>query len=170
MALLAVGTVAFMLTSLWFSIGPSHVAFPLCVALASVGFPIFIGPGLARKIPGRAIRIRKVWLRGFHFVGVLWFDRLLSFIGWNSLIQRMRNPLESPADLERLSLDLRAATAGHACGLLIHAVPALFALATGHVVASLWILLPAVPLHSYPFMLQLVNLERLSVLVDLRAR
>lgn len=68
--------------------------------------------------------------------------------------------------MERLSLDLRSATAGHACGQIIHLVTTVVALVAGQPLAALWILLPAIPLHAYPIMLQLVNLGRVEPVFD----
>lgn len=168
--LIALGAVIVMVTSLWSSIGPEHGAFPLCIALISLGFPIFVGSQLAKKISAKAFRISAKNDHVFKVLGVRSFDKLLTLIKWNALVLNMRKPVKTPADLQTLSFDLRSAATGHMCGLLLHVVVAALSFSLGHTEASLWILLPAIPLHAYPVMLQLVNLRRVdAVRVNFRA-
>lgn len=159
---IVLGAISVMTTSLWSSIGPEHGAFPFCVALMSLAFPVFIGAELAKRIPADAFRISAQISSLFHALGVKVFDRILTVIRWNALVLNMRKPVTKPSDLPSLAFNLRSAAAGHGCGLLVHVVIAVIALSAGYMEASLWILLPSVPLHAYPVMLQLVNLRRID--------
>ncbi|MCR2826395.1 hypothetical protein [Microbacterium sp. zg.Y909] len=166
--IIVLGAISVMTTSLWSSIGPEHGAFPFCVALMSFAFPIFIGAELAKRIPAGAFRISARSNRLFAALGVKVFDRILTFIRWNALVLNMRKPVTKPSDLQPLAFDLRSAAVGHGCGLLVHVVIAAIALSAGYMEASLWILLPSVPLHAYPIMLQLVNLRRIDGIHEAR--
>jgi hypothetical protein len=137
-----------MTASLWSSIGPGHGAFPFCITLMSLAFPIFTGAELAKRIPSSLVSISARSNRFFNVLGVKVFDRVLTVIRWNALVLGLREPVTKPSDLPSLSFDLRSAAMGHGCGLLVHAVIAAFALSAGYLEASLWILLPSIPLHA----------------------
>ncbi|TLQ01416.1 hypothetical protein FEF26_00050 [Nesterenkonia salmonea] len=66
---------------------------------------------------------------------------------------------------------LRASAAGHAVGGVLHLGAGVAALIVGQVMTAVWILVVAVPLHTYPVMLQLLQLHRMQrVLMASRAR
>ena len=159
---ITLGAISVMTASLWSSIGPGHGAFPFCITLMSLAFPIFTGAELAKRIPSSLVSISARSNRFFNVLGVKVFDRVLTVIRWNALVLGLGEPVTKPSDLPSLSFDLRSAAMGHGCGLLVHAVIAAFALSAGYLEASLWILLPSIPLHAYPIMLQLVSLRRIA--------
>lgn len=160
----AFAALAAMLASLWSSIGPHHPAFAFCVALAAFGFAIFMGGGIAKKVPDRTFAITDNQPELFRKAGVQLFDRALTAIGWNSLILKMRKPVNKTSDLTTLITELKSSATGHACALTVHATTALISLIGGAPITALWIAISAIPLHLYPLMLQLVNMHRVNKL------
>ncbi|GAA4758221.1 hypothetical protein [Citricoccus nitrophenolicus] len=149
-------------------IGAGDPAFALCVALVSLGSAPFVGDALARALPHRWSAVPDRALTVFHRLGAGWFNRFLSLIGWNALILRMRQPLQSPSDAVDYARSLRASAAGHSWGLILHLVFAVTALVTAGVPAALLILVPGLLLHAYPVILQLIGLHRLEPILAAR--
>lgn len=149
-------------------IGAGHPAFPLTVALTSLGSSLFVGQPIARAAPHRWFVVPRRLVVVFRRVGAELFDRFLALIGWNTIILRMREPVESPSDIPDLARSLRASAAGHIWGFVLHLGFAVLALISAGLSASLWILAPGLLLHAYPIMLQLINLHRLEPILSAR--
>jgi len=102
-----------------------------------------------------------------RIVGVGRFNRLLEVSGWNHLIRRMRRFSGNKAGLLSLEQHARSGAIAHGICLAVHVLLAAFALFGRHPLsAALWMLLPGVVVHLYPFLLQRSTLLRLQPLLD----
>jgi hypothetical protein len=104
---ITLGAISVMTASLWSRIGPGHGAFPCCITLMSLAFPIFIGAKLAKRIPSSLVSISARSNRFFNVLGVKVFDRVLTSTRWNALVLGLGEPVTKPSDLPSLSFDLR---------------------------------------------------------------
>jgi hypothetical protein len=151
---------------LWFEPGPDHPIYGLIVAGWTLNLGLSAVP-VALRIPDRWFRVPSGERVVHRMLGVVGFDRLLDWSGWNRLVIPARGAV-SRASLPHLYLCMRAAAGAHAIGFAVHMLLAALALSTGHPWGALWILLPGVAVHLYPVLLQRSSMLRLQPLLARR--
>jgi hypothetical protein len=158
-----------MLIFCWFVRGPDHPVYGLLV----VSWTLVLGTVVAGPV---MLRLPAWWFcvppgeRVLHrILGVGVFGWLLDGCGWNRHVALpMRGFNGTKAGLRSLELSVRASASGHGACFAIHMLFAAFALFTGHLWGALWILLPGVPVHLYPVLLQRSIMLRLQPLLESR--
>jgi hypothetical protein len=164
---IAVLFMAGVLIFCWSVPGPDHPAYGLLV----VGWTLNLGPVVAGPV---MLRLPARWFcvpageRVLHrMLGVGVFGWLLDRSGWNRHVALpMRGFKGTRAALPSLELSVRASASAHGACFAVHVLLAALALATGHPWGALWLLLPGVPIHLYPVLLQRSVMLRLQPLLD----
>jgi hypothetical protein len=107
-------------------------------------------------------------ITGLRIVGVEIFGWLLDVSGWNRYVpEPIRGFSGKRADLPSLEQSVRSSASGHGTCFAIHILLAVFALFSRHPWSgALWMLLPGVPVHLYPVLLQRSIMLPLQPLLD----
>ena len=129
-----------------------------------------LGPGLAIPV---LVRLPPRWFRVpagervlHRMLGVGAFAWLLDRSGYNRrLVHPQWGFSINKAGLPSRAQAARGGASAHGACFVIHMVLALVALFTGHAWGALWILLPGVPVHLYPVLLQRSIMLRLQPLL-----
>lgn len=156
------------LTVLWFVLGPADPGYAVNVAAVTFGLGPAIADPIARRVPPRWFRV-PVGERVVHrILGVATFDSLLDLSGWNRRVaEPMRGFSGKQSGLAALAYAVRANICAHGTCFVIHLILAVIALfGSSSWRGALWMLLPAVPVHLYPVLLQRSILLRLQPLLD----
>lgn len=167
---------AMYITVFWFILGPaSKMArattpwYALSVAWATSALVVVVPvPGVMRRVPRQWFRV-PTGERVIHRVlGVGVFGRLLDVSGWNRrVLKPMRGFSGKKTGLVHLEQGVQASTLCHGICFGIHIVLAIFALFSRHPWRNaVWMLLPGVPIHLYPVLLQRSIMLRLQPLLD----
>ena len=167
---------AIYITVFWFILGPaSKVArattpwYAVSVAWATSALVVVVPiPGIMRHLPRQWFRV-PTGERVIHRVlGVDVFGRLLDVSGWNRrVLKPMRNFSGRKRGLLRLEEGVQASAVSHGICFGIHMVLAVLALFSRYPWrGALWMLLPGVPIHLYPVLLQRSIQLRLQPLLD----
>jgi hypothetical protein len=160
----------------WFILGPAaKVAtattpwYAVSVAWATSALVVVVpAPGVMRHLPRRWFRV-STGERAIHRVlGVGLFGRLLDVSGWNRrVLKPIRRFSGKKASLLHLEKSVQASAVSHGICFGIHMVLAALALFTRHPwMGALWMLLPSLPIHVYPVLLQRSVMVRLQPLLD----
>ena len=167
---------AVYITVFWFIIGPaSKVAekttpwYAVSVAWATSALVVVVPvPGIMRRLPRQWFRV-PAGERVIHRVlGVGVFGQLLDVSGWNRrVLKPMRGFSGKKAGLVHLEQGVQTSAVSHGICFGIHIVLAVLALFSRHPWSgAVWMLLPAVPIHLYPVLLQRSIMLRLQPLLD----
>ena len=164
------------ITVFWFIIGPaSKVAgattpwYAVSVAWATSALVVVVPVhDLIRQLPRQWFRVPTSERIIHRVLGVGVFGRLLDVLGWNRrVLKPMRGFSGKKSGLQRLEQGVQASAVSHGICLGIHMVLAVLALFSRHPWKSaLWMLLPGVPIHLYPVLLQRSIMLRLQPLLD----
>ena len=164
------------ITVFWFIIGPaSKVAgattpwYAVSVAWGTSALVVVVpAPGLMRHVPRRWFRV-PAGERVIHRVlRVDVFGRLLDLSGWNRrVLKPLRGFSGKKTGLLHLEYGVQASAVSHGICFAIHIVLAVLALFSRHPWRNaVWMLLPGVPIHLYPVLLQRSIMLRLQPLLD----
>ena len=164
------------ITVFWFILGPaSKVAeattpwYGLSVAWATSALVVVVpAPGVMRHVPLQWFRVPTGESVIHRVLGVGVFGRLLDVAGWNRrVLKPLRGFSGKKTGLLHLENGVRASALSHGICFGIHMVLAVLALFTRHPWrGALWMLLPGVPIHLYPLLLQRSIMLRLQPLLD----
>jgi hypothetical protein len=151
----------------WFVLGPGNPFYAVSVALTTFAMGPALPPVLMQWMPAAFFRCLP-WERRLHrLLGVGLFARLLTASGWNRTVaEPMRGFTGRRADLRSLTVGVKANLTAHATCFAMHGLLAVLALSSNRpVTGALWMLLPALPIHLYPALVQRSLLARIEPLV-----
>lgn len=152
----------------WFAIGPSHPAYAPMVVSVTFGVGPIVGAPVLRFLPRHWFLVPRGERVLHRMLGVRIFGWLLDRTGWNRhVVLPLRGFNGSRSSLPSLELSTRAGAGAHGACFLVHVLLAVVALLNGHRwIAALWMLLPGVFVHLYPFLLQRSIMLRLQPLLE----
>jgi len=155
---------------IWFAVGPDHPLSALTVLGATWALtPAVCAPAVIRRLPRQWFRVPAHERVLHRIAGVGLFDRLLDVSGWNRLITPLRGFSGTRASLLSLEQSARTSAGAHGICFAIHVLLAVLALFSSHPWSgALWMLLPGVPVHLYPVLLQRSIMLRLQPLLERR--
>lgn len=164
------------ITVFWFVLGPaSKVAvattpwYALSVAWGTSALVLAVPvSSVLRRVPRQWFRV-PARERLFHrMLGVGVFGWLLDMSGWNRrVLEPLRGFSGKRAALCSLEKSVRGSAVSHGICFAIHVLLAVLALFGRHPwKGALWMLLPGVPIHLYPVLLQRSIVLRLQPLLD----
>ena len=167
---------AIYITVLWFVLGPaSKVAaattpwYAVSVAWGTSALVLAVPVSFVlRRVPRQWFRV-PARERLFHrTLGVGVFGWLLDVSGWNRrVLEPLRGFSGKRAGLCSLEQSVRGSAVSHGICFAIHVLLAVLALFSRHSRRdALWMLLPGVPVHLYPVLLQRSIMLRLQPLLD----
>ena len=159
---------AVYLTVLWFVLGPSSPWYAVTVLWGTMSLAPAVPASVTRRVPRRWFRVPTGEGALHRIVGVGIFGWLLDASGWNRrLPESIRGFSGNRAGLLSLEQRVRSSASGHGTCFAIHILLAVLALFSGHPWSgALWMLLPGVPVHLYPVLLQRSIMLRLQPLLD----
>jgi len=164
------------ITVFWFILGPaSKLAgattpwYAVSVAWATSALVVVVpAPGVMRHMPRQWFHV-PTGERVIHRVlGVGVFGRLLDLTGWNRrVLKPLRGFSGKKTGLLHLEQGVQASAVSHGICFGIHVVLAVLALFSRHPwKGAAWMLLPGVPIHLYPVLLQRSTMLRLQPLLE----
>lgn len=160
----------------WFVIGPaSKVAaattpwYAVSVAWATSALVVVVpSAGVMRHVPRHWFRVPPGERVVHRVLGVGVFGWLLDASGWNRrVLEPLRGFSGKKTGLLSLERGVQASAVSHGICFAIQVLLAVLALFTRHPWrGALWMLLPGVPIHLYPVLLQRSIMLRLQPLLD----
>lgn len=167
---------AMYITVFWFILGPAaKVAgsttlwYAVSVAWATSALVVVVPvPVLMRHLPRRWLRVHTAERVIHRVLGIGLFGQFLDVSGWNRrVLKPLRGFSGKKTGLMHLEQGVQASAVSHGICFGIQVVLAVFALFTRHPWRSAaWMLLPAIPIHLYPVLLQRSIILRLQLLLD----
>ena len=157
----------------WFVLGPSHPWRGVLVAWGTMSIvPAVPAPAAVRRVPRQWFRVPKGERFLHRLLGVDVFGWLLDISGWNRrILEPLRGFSGRRAGLLSLEQGVRASAVSHGICFGIHVVLAVLALFSRHPWrGAAWMLLPGVPIHLYPVLLQRSTMLRLQPLLEKMCR
>jgi hypothetical protein len=166
---------AMYVTVFWFVLGPaSKVAgattpwYAVSVAWATSALVVVVPSPVVRRLPRQWFRVHAGERVIHRMLGVGVFGWLLEVSGWNRrVLKPLRGFSGKKAGLLSLEQDVRTSAASHGLCFGVHVLLAVLALFGTHPWrGALWMLLPGIPIHLYPVLLQRSIMLRLQPLLD----
>lgn len=149
-------------------IWPRHGLFSLLLVIV----PLLAGGLIVQSLPERYYQTTKIELRGrlYELMGIRFFKRVVPNGDYINRINRRFEPnyriIGDKASIFEYEANTRLAERCHLISLILVIPSAIYALALGWNQFALWLLLPNIPLHLYPVLLQRYTRARIECVVN----